>query len=130
MIVLKIADLLEFARSLRDCIDEGTRTRVVGSLAKTITTSIQRSGDEKLIAAWHANGKLRFIRECELRTPTTYLPASAVAKAGALAPFYDKWAQCSSFKSKRGKDVAITPPQNALRMAMLTELRDLVDKSA
>ncbi|GMU26202.1 MAG: hypothetical protein AMXMBFR16_11070 [Candidatus Uhrbacteria bacterium] len=128
--MLKIAELVDFARSLRDCVDEGTRTRVVGCLAKTITASIQGSGDEKLLTAWHSNGKLRFVRECELLTPTTYLAPTAKAKPGTLAPFYDKWAQCNTYKGKRGQDVPITPPQNALRMAMLVELRELVDKPA
>jgi hypothetical protein len=120
-----LKDLAYFFRNLSDIVTEPIRHKIVCRFCRVLSERLRRSPSQEPYKQWVNRDKARFIRECEVRDDVPFVP---IAGHEVIERWADKWLRVDKFRVKgsEGEFRPITPEQNALRVTMILDLRNLL----
>lgn len=120
-----LRELASFFADLKDVVSEPVRATIVRRFCRVMADKLQAQNKEAL-RYWLSRDQGRFIRECEIRDTSPQVPEIEVSQVERWA---DKWLQVEKFRLKDDVEAPwrpITPEQNALRVTMINDLKNLV----
>jgi len=119
--------LASFFADLRGLVSEVTRAVIVRRFCRLMASTLATDGEDSPRKLWLERDQARFIRECGIDDTVPRIPNVSV---GAVDAWADKWLHINQFRVK-GEEGAewrsITPEQNALRVTMIQDLRNLME---
>jgi hypothetical protein len=120
-----LKDLADFFRNLTDLVTEPTRRKIVRRFCRMLSEQLRRNTDQKPYKQWLGRDKARFIRECEIRDDVPFVP---IEGHKVIERWADKWLKVDKFRARGSSDEfrPITPEQNALRVTMIMDLKNLL----
>ena len=123
-------DLANFVVALKGIVPEPSRTLICRRLLAIITKAL---GEEPALADGIKAFAKAFRAKCQLSDVDRWVPDDLHVEATKLSLFCDKWMSVEAFKPKDDPSAEwqpITPEQNALRVTMIKELKDLAKDNA
>jgi hypothetical protein len=116
-----------FFADLKGLVSETTRAVIVRRYCKLLYNLVQDRGP---VASqlWLSRDQSRFIRESGITDSIPKIPDVSVS---AVNEWADKWLHVDAFRLKGDSDAswrAITPEQNALRVTMIHDLKNMQEK--
>jgi hypothetical protein len=127
---LTVNALADLVSGLKDIISEPSRTLVCRRVVTLIAKALKDT-DPINFEHWITKGRFQFARNCELTADERWVPEDLHIEKTALATFCDKWLSVEAFRLRNNPDAnlrPITPEQNALRVTMIEELREIARK--
>jgi hypothetical protein len=121
-----LRDLADFFRNLNDIVTEPVRRKIVRRFCRVLEGRLRAKDDQEPYKQWINRDRGRFVRECEIRDT---VPAVPFVGNAVMERWADKWLRVEQFRPRGDKGAAfrpITPEQNALRVTMITDLRNLL----
>lgn len=116
-----------FFVDLKGLVSEVTRAVIVRRFCNLLTTTLTTEGKNPR-KLWIERDQGRFIRETEINESVPKIPNVSVA---AVNEWADKWLHVDGFRLKGDSDASwrpITPEQNALRVTMIQDLKNMQEK--
>jgi len=124
---LTVNALADLVSGLKDVISEPSRTLVCRRVVTLIAKALKDT-DPVNFEHWITKGRFQFARNCELTADERWVPENLHIEKTTLATFCDKWISVEAFRLRNNPDAdwrPITPEQNALRVTMIKELREI-----
>jgi hypothetical protein len=116
-----------FFADLKGLVSEVTRAVIVRRFCNLMTSTLSTEGKNPR-KLWIERDQGRFIRETGITDTIPKIPNVSVA---AVNEWADKWLHVDAFRLK-GAEAAewrtITPEQNALRVTMIQDLKNMQEK--
>lgn len=119
--------LATFFADLKGLVSEVTRAVIVRRFCNLMTSTLSTEGENPR-KLWLKRDQSRFIRETEITDVIPKIPNVSVAVVNEWA---DKWMHVDAFRLKGREGAAwrtITPEQNALRVTMIQDLKNMQEK--
>lgn len=119
--------LATFFLDLKGIVSEATRAVIVRRFCNLMTSTLSTEGENPR-KLWIARDQSRFIRETEI---TETIPKIPVVSVSAVNSWADKWLHVDAFRLRGEEGAAwraITPEQNALRVTMINDLKNMQEK--
>jgi len=120
--------LATFFSDLKGLVSETTRAVIVRRFCRLMASTLANDGDDSPRKLWIERDQSRFILETGISDTILKIPNVSV---GAVDEWANKWLHVDRFRVK-GEEGAvwrpITPEQNALRVTMIYDLQNLVEK--
>jgi hypothetical protein len=116
-----------FFTGLKGLVSEVTRAIIVRRFCNLMTSTLSTEGENPR-KMWLERDQSRFIRETEITDAIPKIPNVSVAVVNKWA---DKWLHVDAFRLKGEEGAewrAITPEQNALRVTMINDLKNMQEK--
>ncbi len=116
-----------FFADLKGLVSEVTRAVIVRRFCNLMTSTLRTDGGNPR-KLWIERDQGRFIRETEITDVIPKIPNVSVA---AVNEWADKWLHVDGFRLKGADDATfrpITPEQNALRVTMIQDLKNMQKK--
>ncbi|KPK54158.1 MAG: hypothetical protein AMS22_06245 [Thiotrichales bacterium SG8_50] len=121
-----LRDLAGFFRNLSDLVTEPIRRKIVRRFCRVLEDRLRAKTDQEPYKQWLNRDKARFVVECEIRDT---VPAVPMVGNPVIERWADKWLRVEKFRPKGDPDAdfrPITPEQNALRVTMIVDLKNLL----
>lgn len=117
--------LATFFLDLKGLVSETVRAVIVRRFCRLMASTLADDMEESPRKLWIKRDQTRFIQECQINDAIPKIPNVSV---GAVNTWADKWMHVNRFRLKDGKATwrSITPEQNALRVTMIQDLRNLM----
>lgn len=118
--------LAGFFLDLKGLVSEAVRAVIVRRFCRLMTSTLADDMEESPRKLWIGRDQARFIRECQINDAIPKIPNVSV---GAVNKWADKWLHVNKFRLKGGDGEwrLITPEQNALRVTMIQDLKNLME---
>ncbi len=116
-----------FFADLKGLVSEVTRAIIVRRFCNLMTSALSTDGKNQR-KLWLTRDQGRFIRETGITDAIPKIPNVSVA---AVNEWADKWLHVDAFRLKGSDDATfrpITPEQNALRVTMIQDLKNMQEK--
>lgn len=115
--------LVTFFSDLKGLISEVTRAMIVRRFCRLMSSTLPNDTEESPRKLWLGRDQTRFIRECQIDDTVPKIPN---VPAGVVNAWADKWLHVNKFRVKGdGEWRPITPEQNALRVTMIRDLKNM-----
>lgn len=127
---LTVNTLADFVSGLKGIVPEPSRTLICRRVTCLIANAL-KDVDPENYKHWIEKGRFQFARHCELTAIDRWVPDDLHIEATDLALFCDKWMHVEAFRLRNDPDAdwrPISPEQNALRVTMIEELREIARK--
>jgi hypothetical protein len=120
-----LRDLTNFFRQLNEIVTEPVRRKIVRRFCRVLEEKLRAADDSAPYRQWLNRDKARFVRECEIRDDVPFVP---IVGHEMVERWADKWLRVSKFRTRGTAEEfrPITPEQNALRVTMITDLKNLL----
>lgn len=116
-----------FFEDLKGLVSEVTRAVIVRRFCNLMTSTLSTEGKNPR-KLWIERDQGRFIRETGI---TDVIPKIPNVSVDAVNRWADKWLHVDAFRLKGDDDAdfrPITPEQNALRVTMIQDLKNMQEK--
>jgi len=120
-----LRDIATYFADLEGLVSESIRVMLVRRFCQMMATKVQNT-DSAAYRQWLSRDQRRFVQECAI---TDTFPRVPVASVSQVERWANKWLHAETFKVRGNPDMpsrAITPEQNALRVTMLHDLKNMV----
>jgi len=124
-----LREIATYFVDLRGLVGEAVRATLVRRFCRLMANKL-RNDDPAAYQRWLSRDQRRFIQECEV---TDTFPQVPVASVSQVERWAGKWLHAETFKVRGKPEMpsrAITPEQNALRVTMLQDLKNMVLEGA
>ena len=118
-----LREIAELFKNAKDILSEHTRAILVRRFCQLVANHLKTT-NEQAYTTWIQRDRSKFTRDCEIvdRKPIVNFDRDELER------WSDKWLRISEFRLVGSEEWRpITPEQNALRVTMINDLRDVLN---